>query len=238
MHYARGINVVLYDIQDRRGWLVDGSSALLHIARTQLSSQPFINSTLFKISDFHHANYADGMNASHNALIDDHNLNLVLFEETETWEEVTESGTTKTSEIKSKKKKWCFRQLVQQTWYILEQIHDHQTKLLAATGINLRGTDRDKLEGFGFRDIVEGENPLRPRVAFLKSSGKGWVDFTRNIDAITLLGRGFGEIIKPVDNFNTLCRSWQQVPIGQDYLVAPISLLEKICVKRGNVDAK
>lgn len=31
----------------------------------------------------------------------------------------------------------------------------------------------------------------------LTSSGRGWVDFTRSIDAVTLFGSGFGDLIVP-----------------------------------------
>ena len=72
-------------------------------------------------------------------------------------------------------------------------------------------------------DIAQVDNPLRPRVTILKSSGRGWMDFTKKIRAITLLGKGFGELIKPGQDSNKLCRLWKGVPTGQDYLVACIS---------------
>jgi len=155
--YTRNLNVVLYDVQDRVGWLVDGTSALLHISRTQLSSKTFVNSKYFKISDFHHADPADGVDASYNALTDVRNLDLALYDEIiETWEEETTDDKGHTTTVKkSKKKKWSFQQLVEDNWHIIEQILDYQSKLSAAPGIGIRGTCRDKLEGFGFMDIVE-----------------------------------------------------------------------------------
>src|SRR6266516_2471041 len=38
---ARNIYVVLYDVAARRGWLVDGASALLHLVRTQVVREPY-----------------------------------------------------------------------------------------------------------------------------------------------------------------------------------------------------
>jgi hypothetical protein len=126
---------------------------------------------------------------------------------------------------------------VRQTWHILEQMYDHQSKILASPAIGLRFTDRDKLEGFGFMDIVSGQNPLRPRVSILKPGGRGWVDFTRSIGAISLLGRGFGDLIVPASDASKLYRAWMNVPKGEDYLVACITTLREICQKNGDINS-
>jgi hypothetical protein len=237
IHFARNINVVLYDIKDRRGWLVDGASALLHIVRTQLSSSPYCSSPLFKIEDFQHADPKSGADAARVALTDVRNTEMAIFEDVELWSESTTAWGTMKEETKRKTTKWRFRDLVRQTWHILEQIHDHQTKMLASPGIGLRFTDRDKLEGFGFMDIVSGQNPLRPRVSVLKPSGRGWVDFTRSIGAITLLGRGFGDLIMPAEGANNLCRAWERVPKDKDYLAVCTTTLREICRKNGDTDS-
>jgi hypothetical protein len=119
-------------------------------------------------------------------------------------------------------------------WRILEQIQDYQTGL-SGPGMPLRFTDRDKLEGFGFMDIVSGERNIGPRLAILKPSGRGWVDFARKIQAITLMSRRLGELIKPSPTSPPLCRVWDHVPTGQDYLVARICQLRRICEKIGNI---
>lgn len=97
---------------------------------------------------------------------------------------------------------------------------------------------RDKLIGFAFMDIVDIQNDLRPRIVKLKSSGRGWVDLTRDIRAITLLGKGLGEIIKPSKDANSLCKNWKHVPTGKDYLVACTSTLKDISKWHGNLSSK
>lgn len=81
------------------------------------------------------------------ALIDKENRRLPIFEEIETWEEktLTDRNGAEKIELKETKKVWRFQHLVEETWRILEQIHDHQARLLSAPGVGLRGTDRDKL---------------------------------------------------------------------------------------------
>lgn len=237
LDFARSMHVVLYDTKDRRGWLVDGASALLHLTRSQLSFPGFCANV--KLSEFHHADLQGGADAAMEALKDPGNRQLVIADETERWEEITTSENgSETREKKEKKTEWCFEHLVRQTWSILEQIRDHQSRLLASPGIGLRGTDREKLEGFGFRDIVQGEGPLRPRVATLEPSGRGWVDFIKEVGAITLLGHSFGELIRPTEEVsNQLCIHWKRVPRNQDYLTTRVSTLESICEKYGDSEA-
>ena len=244
IRFAGKLNVVLYDVMDRCSWLVDGANALLHLACKRLSllsCDPNTPTPLLKLSNFQYvnANPGDGKKFAALALNDMQNRGLPIFEEIETWEEktLTDRNGAEKIELKTITKVWCFQDLVRETWRILEQIHDHQARLLSAPGVGLRGTDRDKLEGFGFMDIAEGDNPLRPRVAILKQSGRGWVDFTKKIRAITLLGKGFGELIKPGQDSNKLCSLWKGVPTGEDYLVACISTLDEICEKNGNKES-
>jgi hypothetical protein len=125
---------------------------------------------------------------------------------------------------------------VQQTYHILEQIEDRQLQMMTSPNIGLHLMPREKLLGFGFMDIGDGQNILLPRVATLKKSGWGWVDFTRSIKAIALLGKGFGDMIQPAGESNKLCKDWNRVPTGKAYLVACISTLEDICRQHGERD--
>jgi hypothetical protein len=239
------MNVVLYDMRDRRGWLIDGASALLHLTCAQLSTVWSHKSQLFDLQQFHYAEPRNGISAASVALLDQRNREMAIFEKVDSWNEVTtiigdpNEGLepVRKEQHKIKTTKWCYQDLVRQTYHIMELIQDYQVKLLTCPGTNLRFTDREKLEGFAFMDIVDGPGAILPRVAILKPSGRGWVDFTRSIRAITLLGKGFGELIRVAKDANKLCKRWQHVPTGQDYLVACIAKLKEICKKEGDRDA-
>ncbi|TVY32542.1 hypothetical protein LSUB1_G007997 [Lachnellula subtilissima] len=238
VHFARNMKVVLYDTKDRRGWLVDGASALLHLTRTQLASSPYSDSDLFRLEDFTHADPTDGTLAAKKALMNSKNRNIVIFEEIPTsTQSKTSSDIAGSGQVRNAATQWTYEDLVRQTYHTLEQIHDYQTKMMASPTLGLRFTDREKLIGFGFKDIVDGHNDLLPRVAILKASGRGWVDFTRSIRAIILLGKGFGEIIKPSTDSNKLCKYWSHVPTGKDYLVACTATLKEISLKYGDCDS-
>jgi hypothetical protein len=231
------MKVVLYDVKDRRGWLVDGASALLHLSRTQLSSSPYSESRLFNLEDFHHADPKAGPSVSRRVLLDPQNRGLLLFEDSKTTTELT-TTTEGASEQRVRKttRTWTYEDLVQQTYHILEQIEDRQLQMMSFSPIDLTLKAREKLFGFGFMDIVDGQNILLPRVATLEKSGWGWVDFIRSIKAIALLGKGFGDIIQPAENSNKLCKYWNRIPTGKDYLAACVSTLEEICRQHAEGD--
>lgn len=99
--------------------------------------------------------------------------------------------------------------------------------------VRLSYTPRRQLEGFNFMDLASDETPFWPRVTTLRATGAGWVDFTRQLEAITLFGDGFGELIKPQEG-TRLCKSWQEVPKDLDYLAVSNSDLCDILKKKGS----
>lgn len=235
--HARNLRMVLYDTKDRTGWLVDGASALLHLSRAKLSQKPYKSSCLLKLDQFLHADPHGGADAAEVALRQSRNLDLPIFETSETWTETHDQADTRTPATKRKTTTWRFRDLVRETWHILEQVHDSQNK--SSPNIELRGTCRDKLEGFEFMDIVKEKSPLVPKVAVLEASGKGWVDFTRSIRATNLLGQGFGQLIRPTTaaGIQRTCKHWYKVPSGEDYLAVRVHTLEEIAEEIGGLES-
>jgi hypothetical protein len=64
------------------------------------------------------------------------------------------------------------------------------------------------------------------------------VDFTREIKAINLMARGFGELIRPAEESNKLCAPWKNVPKDRDYLAVRVCYLLELCEKFGNSQAR
>jgi len=175
IHSAYNMKVVLYDTGDRRAWLIDGASALLHITRTQLCSILYSDSELLSIDTFLHADPKGRGLAAKKVLMDSGNRSLAIFEEAETSVEIKTGSNSEEekAETKTTIRRWTYQDLVRQTYHILEQIHDYEIKMLTSATIGLRFTDREKLRGFAFMDIVDVQNDLRPRVAILKYTGRG-----------------------------------------------------------------
>ncbi|KAK0621822.1 hypothetical protein B0T17DRAFT_305457 [Bombardia bombarda] len=240
-------HVVLYDTKERRAWMVDGVSALLHLVRASLKhDQADSFNDLFLYNDFslqESPAAGTGKSASINVLTNKQNLNLPLYAKPDDMkEEVSinaESGTQ--SRVLSRTRRdYCFRDRVESICDVLEQIIAHQADVSTEDGVGFRvkTTLRRQLEGFDFMDVATDEDPIWPRVTTLRATGRGWVDFTRAIHAVTLFGSGFGDLIRPVSDAGTakacgVCQLNTDVPKGQDYLTVCVPELQDILQKRG-----
>jgi hypothetical protein len=222
---ANRLNVVLYDIDDRRAWLVDGANALLHLTRTQLSQKEYRDDHPAR-DEFPYADPSQDHDTALTALLYIGDSDPLLTRE-----------TSPAGSVSSDEPKMGLKSLVLDNWEILEQIQDHQIEV-SGPGMPVQVSDRDKLEGFGFMDIAAGERNIKPRIATLEHSGRAWSGFTREIEAVTLMARGFGELMKPTGRGNRLCPGWEQVPKSRDYLVARLSHLHDICERLGDANFK
>ncbi|KAH8803460.1 hypothetical protein F5884DRAFT_712243 [Xylogone sp. PMI_703] len=202
--------VVLYDVGDRRAWLIDGASALLHLVRASLKRSrrdDFHRLFLFKPENMEEADTTiPGKAAAIAILTSDTNKRIRLY----------------------KSSVDCFNDRVEEILHILEQIMSYEEK---AGGDG--ATPRQQLEGFDFMNVATVKNWINPRVAILPTEGMGWVDFTKAIHAVTLFGKGFGELIRPT-NSKELCSFWNKVPVDRDYLTVCVSDVENILEMEGS----
>jgi len=236
VQYAGGKHVVLYDTQTDRGWLMDGASALLHLARTSLITDQH-STELLDLQQFVHANPINSVeNAAGAALIK--NMKLLIDKESEGiyTERETVGNVTKEKHIE-RFKHYYFKDLVVEAWNSLEKMYEHQEMIAKSPDIQLRLPGRDRLEGYTFMDIVDSNFPIRPKQHPLKKSGKSWVDFARAIGAMTLFGTGFGNLIESITDAS-VCKSWKQIPPGEEYLTVCVSTLKKICTRHGDITSE
>lgn len=211
--------VVLWDEEDKRGWLVNGASALLHLLRASLehnSTDKFKSVFLFKREEMQEASKPHKADSAIDVLLNPTNKGLKIYPE--------------------KKDYLRLEDRIEHFYDILEKIIDHQVGVAGQSGMNLRLRARKHLEGWDFKDLATDRDPFYPRVATLQAIGNGWVDFTRAIHAITLFGRGFGEIIQPADTSNS-CAHWANLPKGRYYLAACIFDLKEIMDMDGDQKA-
>ena len=235
--------VVLWDEADKRGWLVNGTSALLHLVRAWLhhsSQDDFAASFLFDPAKMKDAGERKPNSASR-ILADPDNRELVIYpgKSERCDEEEARQHASTTEKSKTQKQKtgyFLFEDLVEQQYNLLEQIIDHQMRLAGRNGVKLKTRVRKHLEGWDFAELATDHDPY-PRVATLQALGYGWVDFVRSIGAITLLGRGFGDIIQPTQ-FDGMCSNWRRLPTQKYYLAVSVFDLEKIMRKFGDSRAE
>jgi len=136
---------------------------------------------------------------------------------------------------RSKRGYTLFEDRVEQQYAILELVLETQLYLQRKDGINLKLRARKHLEGWDFREMAIGKT-IRPRVATLHAFGCGWVDFARSIEAVTLFGKGFGDILQPAET-QKMCSKWQRLPRGQYYLATSMYDLNMIMDDFGSTAA-
>lgn len=236
--------VVFYDLRDRRAWLLDGASALLHLVRASLrhdKNDLFKDLFLFDENSVQEpATPFTGKHAAVQFLTNQVNIALPLYAKpTEAKVEETTTDAGAQAQISSStRKNYSLKDRIEDVYEILEQIMSHQADVFSRDGIGFRikYTLRRQLEGFDFMDVATDEDPLWPRVTTINARGRGWIDFTRALHAITLFGNGFGELLQPSRGLNTcfVCLTNVGVPKGEDYLAVSTSDLQEIMEKRGN----
>ncbi|KAF2186242.1 hypothetical protein K469DRAFT_687236 [Zopfia rhizophila CBS 207.26] len=201
--------VILYDVDEKRAWMVNGATALLHIVRASLHDTltgKFKSHSIFKPEDLKEAAVQHTSDSAIDVLTCRSNMELeIARDKDEIWTETTKSEDGSEHRVtKRKEKSVYFQDIVDQKWHILEQILDQQSKKIT-NGVKMGIPGRQYLEGFDFTDVATRIQDLHPKATVLQARGKAWVDFTRSVSAITLFGRGFGELIRPAKESNKLC---------------------------------
>lgn len=220
--------VTLYDVADRRAWLVDGASTLLHLVRASLrdneadAQDSFLSPSLAEAPETFREKASSVWVLSNMS-----NRKLPLY---------AQMADTD-SPISDKAGNDSFQDRVNQIYYILEQIFDHQLQI----NVDLASTFRpepspQRLEGFDFMDIATDEDQFWSRGALLETSANiGWTALIRSVHAITLFGRGFGQLIRPADG---VCPAWAEVPKGKDLLASCVSHISSIIRRKGNMEIR
>lgn len=232
--------VILYDVDEKRAWLVNGASALLHLVRSSLEDdrQSVIGSKLlFKPEELQRAKTEYTPESAVDVLTNEENMVLEIFPHKPEFSEEFTSGAFDRPDTVRKRKRTCvlLQDRVEQVSHFLEQILIYQTDKAANPGVEFKGRPRNYLEGFEFNAVAKGSDPIVLKITALRSTGKCWIDFARAINAVALFGRGFGDIIRPKENGET-CHSWISMPKGKDYLAICVPDLRRIIDDHGDME--
>lgn len=207
--------VLLWDEGSQRGWLINGATALLHLVRTSLEKE--------KDSEFSALTLFDPSKIKENRLYRPDSAGWVL----------SDKGNLQLTVYADDDEHVRFQDQVTRFYEVVEKMIDYQSGTLNKDPT--AGMTRSTLEGWDFDDIANERDPAHPRAAALDASARSWMDLIRSIDAITLFGRDFGEIIRSADK----CPKWSTVPCGLSYIaVCSADLQEIITAGRGNPFSK
>jgi hypothetical protein len=223
--------IVFWDEGEKRGWLVNGTSALLHLVRASLehnSQSKFRSTYVFNPKDLVEAPITYVPGSALDVLLDKENRKLKIYDEEDSEDEdENPKNPPKGKEPEGEKKYYRFQDRVKELFETLEKIIHYEINAGEESGVEIKVRARKHLEGWDFKDLATDNDPFYPRVATLDAYGKGWVDFARSIHTITLFGKGFGDIIRPTANSGT-CGYWATLPQGHYYLAATFEDLKEI----------
>ncbi|KAF7555660.1 hypothetical protein G7Z17_g1968 [Cylindrodendrum hubeiense] len=190
--------VVLYDVKDSRGWLVDGASALLHLLRLSLKFEQSSRTRrhLYRLQMREYENVPElSEHRAINVLENKENRYQTLWGETMTFED-----------------------RVDDIYSTLELVLEDQKK---------SNEDHETFRGYLFLDVAQNKYHIRRCKRNLSPERSTWQHLTRGVNAAVLFGSGFGELIKP-EGTEGLCKSWATVPRGMDYLTVHAADLERV----------
>jgi hypothetical protein len=244
---ASDMTVLLYSTRDRRGWLIDGASALVHLSRAWLTSKSAEHKNPEAIRQLHYTEDNGGRDSTIELFRA--NKEIKIFEDTAEIQETSVAGESASeqeypstdsgyvslsnksiSQFKQLTKRttsqWTYKALVIDSWRNLEAMKakiDHLKR--QGPEIRVRLPSRNPtLTGWDVSDFLLGRSPLEPRFVELESESKSWNKFVKEISSVPLMAESFYEIISPLDG-SKVCKSMPTLPIGRDLLAVPLSVL-------------
>ncbi|KAL6798478.1 hypothetical protein J3E68DRAFT_449393 [Trichoderma sp. SZMC 28012] len=228
--------IVLWDEKCKRGWLLNGTTALLHLSRAALRRKkegPFKFSLLFESESMEEATERHTAESAIKVLTNENNMKLKIYRDKSQFNEIIlRRGTDREEVIREEKENFYrFQDLVDDLYNNLEKMVEYQANATNKDGVSLKCRVRKHLDGWEFDDIIKNKD-CHPRVATLEAMGQGWVNLITDIGAVVLLGNDFGEIIRP-SNTEATCDRWCQMPKGKYYLGACVSDLTTIMRSHG-----
>ncbi|KAL4802183.1 hypothetical protein BDV18DRAFT_67188 [Aspergillus unguis] len=215
---------VLYGVDDKRGWLVDGASALLHLVRASLKheeSGPFHDSLSFAWANA--KEYSTARSSAKAAavafLMSESNKNCKIY---------------KTSSL-TNRPEYALKDRVEDILSTLEQIIDYRELIgiREKTGLNSKAT-LSNLEGFDFMDVATLEDEFPARYTHITPGCDAWIEMTKSIHAPVLFGYGYGDLVQPRGP-EVACPAWESVPTDSDYLTVCAEDLREIMRRKGNM---
>lgn len=226
LRWLRQRYFTLYDVDNSRGFLIDGASTLLHLLRTSLhlsSVDEFASEFVFENVKFQESRDPLKSNSALRVLLNRDNRNLPLYRED------VDTCTT-------------VQDRIEQLYETLEKLVDHAHYSEAAhKGVNAVPRMSKHLRGWDFTDLAGDRDPFHLKVIKLPLF-VNWVDFTRAIPAVTLFGRGFGALIRAAAHPHAqalaqACLDWMAPPAGQYHLCVGVSDLTAIVQRIAGGDA-
>ena len=202
--------VVLSDTSTGCHYLVDGATAILHLSLAWLLSGHVRYAPKSAIDNLE-IPAINSPETAYNALVDVSNRKLELV-----WSGINQSW-------------WCFENLAQEYFHILEQLHDRVSiRNASESEVHIRNHE---IIGFDITDLLLETGPVHPRTRKLQSGAEDWLALSLKLKTINILGSNLGDLIKPMPqdrDVTAKCRLRDAFPPEQDYLSVILPTVESI----------
>lgn len=208
---------IFWDVVARRGWLIDGATAALHLLRARLEKD---NKTKdFDISSLKHIDES-GPSSAFQVLDNSENQSRSLWSEP--------NGTSETQKARPKRPEaelgTYLDGILTALWTMI------QARKTVDTYEGLSGAIRAIFEARWKSSDIKGWDYYKlagdsgAEEQHMKIKGTGWLDLAMELKAVFIFGNGFGEILKP--RKGSCCCHFRTLPMGHNYLAVGIAALE------------
>jgi hypothetical protein len=222
-HILRDIHqryVVLWDETERRGWLINGTTALLHLLRASLESRKTDQLNFifeFRSDDIQEARLPYTARSPLEVLTNSSNRALKVYKQGSNTDDQADT---------------LLGYQIDALYDTLEKLMDHQELFVEKHRQRPGHEAFAYLEGWDFKDVAVNARVLSPRTATFDTPGKSWPALVQSVGAVTLFGRGFGDIILPEDSHHP-CSHWNRLPAQQNLLAVLTSDLTMMMTYNG-----
>jgi hypothetical protein len=178
---ADDLSICLYDVVNKKAWLVSGTETLLYMAHIKQAQKPYeINGKPVRL-DFARIT-EDGTGSCRSAIMNMASRPLISNQETA-------------------KEDYRVKDLISDFYSYLEIIE--KAAYEQAPGVALKLDFRKKLQGFDLLELVRNKHPWQKREITLESSHGGWPAMIKRAKTPVLLANDLGELLRPADRFHS-----------------------------------
>ena len=206
---SRRTPVIMYDTSDCTAWLVPEISVVLHMTRSWfLEREDLADKEAEKLPSA--AVSEDGGSAAMEAIANHKSLELKRNTGTSTWK---------------------FMDIVKDSVRLLKACRDTKDRTQSSSSVSwlLSWVQSPRLYGWDLADLIDGRDyTSRKEISVHTNSDDKWISSIANHpDVLLLFCKDLDAPIRPVQP-EKICRTWNPMPSGQNYLVASVQSLKDL----------
>ena len=203
LSYSMKMPIVLYDTSDRRAWMVPALGVILHMIHVWgFLRKTDLTTSYIPNLPFTTAQWDIGRAAQ---------------------EVIYKHSDLELYRSKDNNEPYTLKHLVKKFWLEFEMI------IAAEKDHGLSETD--SLVGWELMEIINRDPYSAPKEPSTKAFKGNWKCLANDPNMIILFCQGLGDIIVPNTDAQKICKAWQSVPKGNDYLTASTNCVVQ-CSKR------